>query len=513
MIGRDAVPRRVALIEAGTPGLHVYSHVAMGRGTPLLATVVRDAGFEVRAFVEDVSGQGSVDWGFVASAGIVGFSAITCTMPRTTDLIERTRAVNPGAVIVLGGPHPTCEPLGSLDAGADVVLRGEGEDTFPRLCAALTGSGTELETIEGLVWREAGAVRETGPPRQLTSAELDSLPRVDRSLVHRADAASVAWAWRARGCPKRCDFCEVCEIWPRYSARSVETTVAELLAAQDEGYPTAFLIDDNAAADKRSFKRMLALMAEGGFARTLVTQIRADAAFRSDGSLDREFLTLLRRAATVTVVCIGVESASDPNLAKLGKEIDSSTMARALRAMRRYGLVVHGMFIALAEDTAEVISRNGAYARRHVHSLQYLFEVPLPGTRRTREHRAAGRLLFDARSDLAYYDGMHVVLRPLAVHAAEMQKLVVEQYRRFYSGRRIVTAAVCSAFTRIRALGAAQRAYLRRVSARRRIYWWGRLHLEQMLAPVAVLITGHRRVKAFMTDPGYREYARRLDTL
>ena len=47
---------RVALIEAGSPGLNIYSHVAMGRGVPLLATVLRDDGYCVRAFVEDISG-------------------------------------------------------------------------------------------------------------------------------------------------------------------------------------------------------------------------------------------------------------------------------------------------------------------------------------------------------------------------------------------------------------------------------------------------------------------------
>lgn len=516
MAGPDISRGRVVLIEAGTPGLNVYSHVAMGRGVPLLATVLRDAGYEARAFVEDVSGKDTIDWDAVASADVIGFSAITCTMPRTAELIARARAENPAAPIVLGGPHPTCEPDGSLEAGADFVLRGEGELTFPRLCSALLGGDPLLDTIDGLVWREGDAVRRGPEPRQLTSAELDTLPNVDRSLLHDADAASVGWAWRARGCPKRCDFCEVCRIWPRYAARSVEKGVSEVLETQESGYATTFLIDDNAAADKPAFKRMLAALAERGFARTLVTQIRADAVFERDGSLDKELLKLLKRAATVTFVCIGVESASDQDLSKIDKGIDSSAMARALRAMRRYGLVVHGMFIALAEDTAEVIKRNGAYARKYVDSLQYLFEVPLPGTRRTDEHRAAGRVMFGdgadgGDKDLAYYDGMHIVLRPLQMSAMQMHRLVVEQYKRFYSVPRIIATAFRSVFGRARLLGSAQRAYIRRFSPGRRIYWWVRLHLEQVLAPVAALVTGHRRVKAFMADPSYQEYLRRLE--
>ncbi|MEN6430476.1 MAG: radical SAM protein [Coriobacteriales bacterium] len=509
----EAHDMRVVLIEAGTPGLNVYSHVAMGRGTPLLATVLRDAGYEVRAVVEDVSGKDSIDWGAVADARIVGFSAITCTMPRTVDLMRKVRAVNPRSPIVLGGPHPTCEPVRSLDAGADFVVRGEGELAFPRLCSALLGGDPPLDTIAGLVWREAGEIHHGPEPRQLTAAELDSLPHVDYSLVHHASKASVGWAWRARGCPKRCDFCEVCRIWPHYRARSVEKSVEEVLATQDAGYASTFLIDDNAAADKPAFKKMLAMLAERGFARTLVTQIRADAVFERDGSLDTELLRLLRRAATVTFVCVGVESASDANLSKIDKGIDSAAMARALRAMRRYGLIVHGMFIALAEDTAGIIRRNGAYARKYVHSLQYLFEVPLPGTSRTSEHRRAGQLLFIDDHDLSYYDGMHIVLRPLAMSATQMQHLVVEQYRRFYSVSRIVATAIRSLFGRVRLLGPAQRAYLRRFPIGQRVYWWARLHAEQMLAPVAALVTGHRRVKAFMAEEGYRDYLHRLDAV
>jgi len=505
---------RVALIEPGSPGLNIYSQVAMGRGIPLLATVLRDAGYEVRAFVEDVSGKGSVDREFVSSADVVGFSAITCTMPRTIELLAAVREVNPEAVIVFGGPEPTCAPERSLAAGVDFILRGEAELTFPRLLRVLAGRSAEhFADIEGLTWSDAKGINEGTPARQLTREELDALPLVDRSLVHNADMASVAWAWRARGCPSRCDFCEVCEIWPKYVARSDERSVEELIAAQDAGYSTTFLVDDNAAANKGAFEQFLARIAERGFARTLVTQIRADAAFNKDGSIDKRFLRLLRRAATVTIVCIGVESSSDESLASLGKGIDSKRTARALRAMRRAGLVIHGMFIALADDTRETVRRNGEYARKYVSSLQYLFEVPLPGTKRTKIHQRAKALLFDGTEDLAYYDGMHVVIRPAKMAPVEMQELVAEQYRAFYSVRRIVRESLHGVFVRWRRLSAAQRRFIARFGPWRRLYWWGRLHLEYKLAPVHALAVGHGRVKAFMHDPDYARYLERLTTL
>ena len=503
--------KRIALIEAGSPGLNIYSHVAMGRGVPLLATVVSHAGWEVRAFIEDVSGKDSIEWEFVTGASVVGFSAITCTMPRTAELVARTRALNPGATILFGGPEPTCNTARSFEAGADMVLRGEAELTLPRLLAVLAGESQEsLDDIEGLLWCEEGAVRQGPPMRQLTKDELNAVPLADRSLIHMAEATSVASVWRTRGCPSHCDFCEVCEIYPRCVHRSDDRTLAELMEAQRSGYDTAFLIDDNAAANKPAFMEFLRKAASSGYAQALVTQLRADSIFGKDGKIDREFLKLLKRAAALTVVCIGVESASDEDLDTLHKNVDSKQVARALKALKRSGILVHGMFIALTEDTREAIKLNGDYARKYVTSLQYLFETPLPGTKRTREHEAAGNMLFEKLEDLSLYDGMHCVLRPLKMRAEEMQHLVEREYRRFYSTRRIVGAALQGAFVRFRTLTEGQRAVLRDLPFRRRIAKWFRFHIEYKFAPVAFLAVGHTRARRMLRDAGYAAFVDRL---
>lgn len=509
-ISRD----RVAIIEAGSPGLNIYSHVAMGRGAALLTTVIRDSGYDARAFIEDISGKDSIDWEFVRSAKVVGFSTITCTLPRTRELVAKTREVNPDAVIVFGGPEPTCNPDRSIDAGADYILRGEAELTLPQLLGRLRGQTADrLRDIPGLVWESFGRRFQGPPPRQLTGEELDALPLVDRSLIHDATQASVAPVWRTRGCPERCDFCEVCEIWPRYTRRSDENSLDELVEAQTAGYPTAFLIDDNAAANKPAFKEFLRSAGKRGFARMLVTQLRADAVLTRDGRLDRELLRLLRKAASVTVVCIGVESAEDANLEQLHKKIDSSAMARSMRAMKRYGLLVHGMFMALPGDTREIVRRNGEYARRYVTSLQYLFETPLPGTKRTAAHEACGAIMFNAAEDLEFYDGMHVVLRPEKMGPREMQELMAEQYRRFYSRRRVVAAALRGAFARFRRLSEAQRAYLRQLEFKRRLRQWAMFHIEYKFAPVSFLAIGYSRIRRFMRDPDYERYLSRLDSM
>ena len=505
---------RIALVEAGSPGLNIYTGVAMGRGVPMLATVVRDAGYDVRAFVEDVSGKDSTDWDWVRQADVVGFSAITCTMPRTAELIARARKENPHATILMGGPEPTCDPERSFAIGADLVLKGEAELTLPRLLAMLDGtSGERFADIPGLMWREEGLLCEGPPNEQLTRAQLDALPLIDRSLIHHAERASVASVWRARGCPSRCDFCEVCEIWPHYVTREPGKTVEELVRAEHDGYATAFLIDDNAAANKPAFKDLLRSVVDSGFAHMLVMQLRADSVFTKDGRLDKELLRLLKKAAAVTIVCVGIESAEDADLELMHKGIDSRRMARALKAMKRHGLLVHGMFIALAEDSREVLRRNGDFARKYVSSLQYLFETPLPGTKRTLRHMLEGNLLFSALDDLSLYDGMHVVIKPQSLSPGEMQASVLRAYRRFYSVPRIVGAALSGTFLRFRRLTEQQRAHLATLGMGARMRAWTRFQVQYKFARVGLLAMGHKRVKAFLHDAAYASYNLRLQEL
>ncbi len=390
---------RVALIEAGSPGLNIYSHVAMGRGVPLLATVLRDRGYEVRAFVEDISGKDSIDWDVGRAAPMSSASRLSrARSPEPPDSSEKPVGATPSATIVLGGPEPTCAPERAFEAGADYVIRGEAEFSLPQFLGGVARlSPRDSAPSEAAAQRPRHRVAGGRPtrtsdrePRQLTRAEVCALPLIDMSLVEGAENRTTGLVWRSRGCPERCAFCEVHEIWPRYILRDEETSLDELLRCQEEGRGGSFLIDDNCAANKPSLKRFLRGAIQRGYSRPIAVQLRADAVFDRKGRLDRELLKLLRDLAPVTMVCIGVESSEDSDLDEIGKHISSERIATALTAIRRYGLLVHGMFIAFAGDTAETLKRNGEFAREYVTSLQYLFETPLPGTKSTAEHEAAG---------------------------------------------------------------------------------------------------------------------------
>jgi len=185
-----AVPSaRIALIEAGSPGLNIYSHVAWA-SIALLATVVRDAGYDSRAFIEDISAR-APSTGPGCEADVIGFSAITCTMPRTRELIARARAEKPAATILLGARTDVQSPA-ELRGGP---TRPEGERSSPARCSRRWSHGHE-GLLASPVW--SGAMRVSCARAAPGNSAPRSSTRCARgSRLFTKREGSVASVWRA----------------------------------------------------------------------------------------------------------------------------------------------------------------------------------------------------------------------------------------------------------------------------------------------------------------------------
>ena len=108
---------------------------------------------------------------------IVGIAVNLMTKRNALRMIAIAKAR--GARVIIGGPEPPHHAESYLDAGADVVAIGEGEQTLEELVTALRASDPDLAKINGIVYRSAdGAIVRT-PPRALLP-DLDRQPYPDR---------------------------------------------------------------------------------------------------------------------------------------------------------------------------------------------------------------------------------------------------------------------------------------------------------------------------------------------
>jgi radical SAM superfamily enzyme YgiQ (UPF0313 family) len=409
--------KKIVFIEPKSPERHVFSRWKLPRlGTVVLATRLKEAGYDVRVFVEDVA---PVDYAALFSADLVGISTITSTAPRAYEFARAVR--REGIPVMMGGPHVTFMPDEALQH-CDYVFRGEADDQIVPLVRAIE-SGQGLDTFPSLSHRVAERVVHN--PSCPDCPDVDSLPTPDLSLIVGFDggATKVLPVQTSRGCPFDCTFCSVTKMFGRaYRFRSTENVMAQLRTLRNRW---VFFYDDNFTANRERAKELCRAMIREGLGVRWTAQIRCDAA------KDPELLDLMAQAGCYYVY-IGFESVSPTALKCYDKRQSVEQMEFAIRELHARHVRVHGMFIFGGDhDTRETFSETVRFARtHHIESAQFMILVPLPGTPVFEEMDRQGRLL---SRDWSLYDAHHVVFEPKNMSTFELQRETLRAFCRFYS--------------------------------------------------------------------------------
>src|SRR5580658_2532108 len=138
---------------------------------------------------------------------------------------------------VAGGPEPSAYIPEYLNAGADVIVIGEGEVTIEELLPVLrAGSWESLDRVDGVAFRDSeGNIIQTKPREQLR--DIDAQPWPDREAI---DVGQYVETWRkhhgmgsvslitARGCPYPCRWCSHEVFGKTHRRRKPASVAAEL---------------------------------------------------------------------------------------------------------------------------------------------------------------------------------------------------------------------------------------------------------------------------------------------
>jgi len=180
-----------------------------------LANVLKDEGFAVTTLVntfkkpllvEDFV-QGAKD----CEADIVGISVMTFKILFVYDIICALK--KEGFLVVVGGSHPTDMPDECIRAGADIVVRNEGEDSLRELCNFWRGEDIELKEIRGITFRDANKniiSTENRPRMDYLKLPKSPLYSFDSDLFRQEDGLvkGLHRIYTSRGCPGCCTFCD-----------------------------------------------------------------------------------------------------------------------------------------------------------------------------------------------------------------------------------------------------------------------------------------------------------------
>ncbi|MFO0755678.1 MAG: radical SAM protein [Byssovorax sp.] len=303
--------------------------------------------------------------------GVVGLSMTFQFRAREFGaLAEALRAEGFRGHITAGGHFPTFafrEVLASFPA-LDSVVRHEGEETLPELCAALA-AGRPLDAVRGLVFRRQGAIIEN-PTRPLIE-DLDALPfplRIGQPQTHLGVPA--AFLVGTRGCYGHCTFCCIHAYLKEaggsmYRARSPENVADEMAELRRTRGVRMFVFHDDDFFTRdhdRDYARLVALRdalrARGVDDIATVVKARPD-------DVDARVFSVLEEIGLLRVY-LGIEAGSTEGLRTLGRGVDLTQNHRALSFLRDHDLYTcFNMLLFDPESTLRSLRQSLGFLRSY----------------------------------------------------------------------------------------------------------------------------------------------------
>jgi radical SAM superfamily enzyme YgiQ (UPF0313 family) len=254
------------------------------------------------------------DWNW---ADIILFSGNFLHRQSLLNLVREAK--RRGKQVVAGGPYVTFSPDEVLDAGADFVVVGEGENTVPSLLDALR-TGREQRIF----------VNSEKPDMSLSP-----VPRYDLLDLNHYVYVQLQ---TSRGCPHDCEYCDIVARYgrlPRYKSPSqVRAELDALYRAGWRGH--VFVADDNFIGNKASARSILDEVYQWQ------KEHREPFSFNTQATAtlgrDREMIDMLTRA-NFGDIFVGIETLDEDALKLAGKSHNvASSVGEWLDNMVKNGL-------------------------------------------------------------------------------------------------------------------------------------------------------------------------------
>lgn len=287
--------------------------------------------------------------------------------------------------IILGGPDVSYNLENYLNAGADFLVIGEGEETTYELYKAIIDQ-TDFSQINGIAYFENGSVLKT--PSRTKFRELDQLPLPNRDAIPNEKYLET---WKAnhgessmtistqRGCPYTCKWCSTAVYGQSYRRRPPDQVAAEMKMLKDKYNPDAIWFVDDVFTI--SHKWLTAFHDE---VVKQNAQIRFECITRAE-RLNAEILQLLKEAGCFRI-WIGAESGSQKIIDLMDRRVDVNHVKKMIQDTNALGIET-GTFIMVGypgEDESDISK-----------TIQYLKEANPTHYTITIAYPIKGTLLYD----------------------------------------------------------------------------------------------------------------------
>lgn len=324
---------------------------------------------------------------------MVGFQLYTYQLNSVNRLSSIVKKISPQTIVVVGGPHPSCEPVHTLKylASVDFAISKEGERAISKLMKLppdMLKCDDRLGQIENLTFRGAEGIRSNVT---FFEEDLDNIAFPEWSLIDpnkypnsphgtftkNLPAAPISLT---RGCPFNCDFCGGFSVMgKKIRRRSISNIMQEVeLLCSKYGVKELHIEDDNFSLKKEFVIDFCNALLQSGLnvSWSCPNGIRLD-------SLDKEMLVAMEKAGCYSVG-VGIESGDDVVLKKIGKNLTCKQIAEKITLIKKNtSIKITGFFLIghPAEGIKEIKKTIKFSKELPIDKAAFCTLIPLPGTR------------------------------------------------------------------------------------------------------------------------------------
>lgn len=296
------------------------------------------------------------------------------------------------SLVVWGGAHPTVRPEATLiHPLIDLVICGDGEETFPELLSALKEK-KPFKNILGVGYKEDGKIYVNGKRYIKTLDIIPLLPfhliKMEKYItsVKKKGITRYFEIHTSRGCPYNCAFCQ----------NSVHRSFLRIKSAKKIIEELKFLVEnyriDGITWEDEIFslnQNRIREICEGILAEGLKVKLRGGFRINHFANYDDSFIELMKRAGFIHFG-FGVEAGSARLLEFMNKEITLDQIDQVIEKVKKYDFLATYNFMTgfPTETKAEFIETLKLILKIFKLNEKMIYPVsgpsfytPFPGTR------------------------------------------------------------------------------------------------------------------------------------
>jgi hypothetical protein len=402
-------------------------------GTPLLAAIMKEKGYEVTIFLEGVS---DMSFERISNCDLVCFPVFAPAFNKIKDCALRFRRERPAVPIITGGPHVCCFTNDVLDF-CDYAVRCEGDEVLPELVECIS-SGNDIQKVNGISFIKDGAAihnPDRVPPQ--IPATVPDITLID-GFEHAARFTRrkvINTLQTSRGCKFGCTFCPTKKLFGNsYRNRDVDSVIADIKSKLRYS-PIFFVVDNSFLSNRERTRTLLQRIASENLDAFYIIFERHEIGRDSD-------LLKLMWDAGVRCVIVGIESLANENLDVFNKQQKNDDVMRSIDNILRHGIHVLGTFVLGADnDTPKRAQEIIDFIRAtriglNLFILHDLYDDERDGLMIPLNRRFKTYYQMSHPSDTSYMDyltGSFATYFPKRMKPSTLQQCMIDVYREVYT--------------------------------------------------------------------------------